>query len=397
IASGLIYAGGDIAPVEPVQEPVVPAAAPAACDFWGSIGFRYDFNDDDTDDTEFGDAENNRFLGTVVLGGEKEIGYGFGIGAELAGSFLTDGEFDKIPGVDRENAEISQLYATYKYGNTAIKAGRQELPKAVSPWAWSDRTVGRIDRAYNGVTVVNTDLADTTLVGAWIRSYVDRDDDIKIGDKGLFMLGAINKSLANTTLSGAAYYIPDFQPDVDASSVWAAAETKFNNFDLGLQAAYADVDADGLDSTFGVAGYVGTNYNGLDAKLTLAYINDGDAPLNLGGTSGFWGNVGYATYGIDNILGNGSLGGDTVGEKQTIAKLDLGYTLPNNYGRIYGGAAYIQYDEDMYDKAVAGRVGYSFNLKGMDARIEYRYTKLDEMNGDEEKHQKVRLEGIYKF
>ncbi|NPA27580.1 MAG: hypothetical protein GXN91_00835 [Epsilonproteobacteria bacterium] len=403
IASGLIYAGGDIVPVEPVQEPVVPAAAvvPAACDFWGSVGLRYDANDFDTDDTEFGDAENNRFLSTIVLGGEKEIGYGFGIGAELAGSFLTDGEFNKIEIRDEdgillgyretEDAEISQLYATYKYGNTAIKAGRQALPKAVSPWAFSVRDLGMLERTYDGITIVNTDLADTTLVGAWIRSVADGTEDTKIGDKGLFMVGAINKSLADTTLSGAAYYIPDFEPDVDASSVWAAAETKFNNFDLGLQLAYADIDKDGYDSTVGVAGYVGTTYNNLKAKLTLAYINDGNAPLSLnryGATdlyapsSGFWG----GTYRLFGGSSNPALG------EQKIARLDVDYNIPG-YGTIYAGVAADEPDNDDKDTAVAARVGYKFKTLGFNNKIEYRY--YDDFDGNTK--QRVRLETIYKF
>jgi len=390
-ASAVVFAGGDIAPVQPVQP------APAACDFWGSIGFRYDFNDVEVNGigiTGFGDEETNAFTATVVLGVEKDLGYGFGFGAEVAGSFVTDGAFNKFPGVDRENAEISQLYLTYKAGNTAIKAGRMELPKAVSPWAWSDRTLNRIDTAFNGITVVNTDIQDTTLVAAWIRSASNNNNTVQIGDKGVFMLGAINTSITNTTVSLAAYYVPDFDVNVDAKSVWGSVVTKIDNVEVGLQVAYADVDYIGWDATVGVAGYVAANYNGFDAKLTAAYINDGDAPLNMGGTSGFWGNVGYST--INGALGS-ALGGDTVGEKQTIGKLDVGYKLPNDYGRIYAGAAYVKYDDVALDKAVAGRVGYSFNLKGVNAKIEYRYSKVDDVAGNSVKAQKIRLEGVYKF
>jgi hypothetical protein len=82
VASTIAFAGGDIAPVQPV----VPAAtpAPAACDFWGSIGARYEAHDDDTNTGEFGDKENNRFGLAVDLGVEKDLGYGFGFGAEVA-------------------------------------------------------------------------------------------------------------------------------------------------------------------------------------------------------------------------------------------------------------------------------------------------------------------------
>ncbi|HGZ70549.1 MAG TPA: hypothetical protein ENK74_04045, partial [Nitratifractor sp.] len=79
VASGFIFAGGNIAPAAPV-----PAAAPAACDFWGSIGARYEFKDAGVSGKKFGDKKNNTWKTTVVLGVEKDLGYGFGFGAELA-------------------------------------------------------------------------------------------------------------------------------------------------------------------------------------------------------------------------------------------------------------------------------------------------------------------------
>jgi len=389
VASGLIYAGGDIAPVAPVQ--VTPAAtvAPAACNFWGSIGARYDANDDDTSTTEFADAKNNRFLTTVVLGTEQELGYGFGFGAELAANILTDGKFKKIPNRDKVKSELSQLYLTYKNGNTTIKAGRQALPKSVSPLAFSVRNVGALERTYNGVVVVNTDIQDTTLVGAWVRSVADGNKNTKVGDKGIFMLGAINKSITNTTLSTALYYAKagDNLPK-DFVSAWASAETKLSSTKLGLQLAYSKLK--GLDKTFGVAAYGATAYNGFNAKLTLAYINDGAAPLTLNSygapkgtyapSSGFWG----GTYRLFGGNANPKLG------KQKIARLDLSYKV-KGYGTVYGGVAVDK--PDNAKTAVAARAGYKFKIADVNAKVEYRYNK--DFGGV--KHQRVRVEGIYKF
>jgi hypothetical protein len=415
VACGLIYAGGNIAPAAPVEEKV---ATPSTTKFWGSLGYRFEAVDNDTEDGEFGDAENNLNRATVVLGAEKEIGYGVGVGAEVAASFNNDGEFEKLVDSEgnvkeREDAELSQLYLTYKYGNTAIKAGRQALPKAVSPWAWSDTTLGRVDTAYDAVVVVNTDVEDTTLVGAWVRDKVtsktekindDRatvisDVDEPLGDKGVFMLGAINNSIEDVTLSFAGYYIPDYATDVDVSSAWAAAEGKYDAYTYGAQVAYADVDADNLDSTVAGAAYVGTNVSGIDLKLTAAYINDGDAPLNIGGTSGFWGDVGYAVNTIEQaIVKTGSIAGDTVGEKQIIGKLDASYDLPENYGKVYAGVAYDKYDDAYkYDKAILGRVGYSFTVADIKTKIEYRYQDMTGNSVEDVTYQKVRVDSIYKF
>jgi len=392
VASGILFAGGNIAPVAPVA-PAAPAAAPAACDFWGSLGFRYDANKAGA--FSFGDAANNAGVFTVDLGVEKELGYGFGFGAEVAGAFAFDGKFNKLG----EGAEISQLYVTYKTGNTAIKAGRQALPKAVSPWAWTDTTVGVKDNTFNALTVVNTDIANTTLVGAWVPQVANGSTNTKINgsNKGLFMLAGIYSGIANTTLSSSLYYMPKNGVNGKAISVWAAATTKVNNFDLGLQVAYAKADANSMaqkvasltntKATVGIAAYAATEYNGFDAKLTLAYINAGNATLNLGGTSGFWGSVGYSNF-----------GGDVNGGKQKIAKLDLGYKLP--YGKVFAGVAYDKTSGAGLtgpSKDLAGRLGYSFKVYGVNAKVEYRYTKNTLVNGTVNKAQKIRVEGIYKF
>jgi hypothetical protein len=417
VASTIAFAGGDIAPVEPV----VPAAtpAPAACDFWGSIGARYEAHDDDTDTGEFGDKENNRFGLGVVLGTERELGYGFGVGAEVAAlkawSEIAEqniyGQRIKNPNkvTSDEFAELSQLYLTYKYGNTAAKLGRQALPKSLSPWAWSDSDIGVLYNTFEGLVVANTDIADTTLVGAWIDRVGTGSDFTKItGDNtGLYMLAAQYTGIENTTLTGSVYFIPE-NDDLNmgkAVSVWGTAETKIDNFALGLQAAYAKADngsiakrrykvnnqtveVAGEDATFGVAAYAGTSYEGLNAKLTVAYINDGDATLNLGGTSAFWGNS-FA----------GAFGGDVspYGGKQTIVRLDADYNL-DGYGTIYGGVAYDKYSDDrVIDKQYGGRLGYKFNLGKFDTKVEYRYVKTENNDGTDNKAQRIRVEGIYKF
>jgi len=414
VASTIAFAGGDIAPVQPV----VPAAAPAACDFWGSVGFRYEAYDDENverndaiSNYEFDEEENNRFTVAVTLGVEKEIGYGFGIGAEVAAgtgwSEIADLNMygKSVVGSDNDDefAELSQLYLTYKTGNTAVKLGRQALPKSLSPWAWSDTDIDVLANTFEGLVVANTDIADTTLVGAWITSRVDGSSRLKLtGDNtGLFMLAGQYTGIENTTLRASAYYIPE-NDDLNmgkAFSIWTSAETKVDNFDLGFQAVYAKADNNsiaqidrenntGEDATIAVAAYAGTSFQGLHAKLTVAYINDGDASLNLGGTSAFWGNSFAGAFGTDASASGG---------KQTIVRLDADYKI-DGYGTIYGGVAYDKYDDDnTVDKKYGGRLGYKFNVGKFNTKIEYRYRKAENLDGSECKEQRIRVEGIYKF
>ena len=379
VATGVIFAGGDIAPVAPVQPQVAPA--PAACDFWGSIGARYEFKKLSDKANKWG-KQDNTWKTTVVLGVEKNLAYGFGFGAEVAAT--SDLGLKIAKPKYGEDAELSQLYLTYKYNNTAFKLGRQALPKSLSPWAWTDTTLNRKDTTYEGLVVVNTDVKDTTLVGAWIARAGSGANFVRVNgknDKGLFMIAAQNKSLANTTLTGSLYYVTEAK----ITSAWLSAESKVSNVDLGLQVAFAKKK--GTKATTGVAAYAGTSFSGLDAKLTLAYLKSGVAKLNQGGTSAFWGDSFAGAFGGD-ILESGS--------KQKLARLDLGYKIAG-YGKLYGGVAYDKVSSSKTDKILGARVGYKFKVAGVNAKVEYRYIKKSPVSGDDVKHQRVRVEGVYKF
>ena len=398
VASTMIFAGGDIAPVEP--------AAPASADFWGQIGFYYQAEDIDGG-FGFGDEENNWFGATVVLGVEKELGYGFGFGAEVAGwtdfgwdlgdrsGFWTNPLLASLQ--DGTSAEVSQAYLTYTFGNTAIKAGRQALPAAVSPWAWSTRTGGVIDYSFDGIVIANTDLQDTTLVAAWV-DQVNANQDIKnidVSDSaGLFMLAAINKSLANTTLALSAYYVPEsnFNLQEDMWSIWASAVGSMDTIKWGVQVAYVDGDDPaGLseDATFGIAGKIGSTWGDFDAQLVAGYINDGDFSLKTAGAGGLGTASAFWTF-------NGDFGGDIVGDDVWSIRVDAGYKL--SFGKLFGNVGYWDAGSGAgFDNAFDVRVGYKFNVAGINSKIEYRYLDKELNGGGSDTRQRIRVEAYYKF
>jgi hypothetical protein len=402
VASTMIFAGGDIAPVEP--------AAPASADFWGQIGFYYQAEDIDAvwGSADFGDEGNNWFGATVVLGVEKELGYGFGFGAELAGWTNFDWDLGDRSGFfsngvialifqDGTSAEVSQAYLTYTFGNTAIKAGRQALPKAVSPWAWSSRTGGVIDYSFDGIVIANTDLQDTTLVAAWVDQVNANQqfDNIDVSDSaGLFMLAMINKSLANTTLAMSAYYVPEsnFNWQEDMWSIWASAVGSVDTINWGVQVAYVDGDAPAgwsLDATFGIAAKIGSAWGDFDAQLVAGYINDGDFSFKTAG-AGIWGQGTASAF----WTFNGDFGGDIVGDDVWSVRVDAGYKLP--VGKVFGSLGYWDADAGaFFDNAFDFRIGYKFNVAGIDSKIEYRYLDLD--NSLDDTRQRIRVEAYYKF
>ena len=152
--SSNLYAGGDVS--EPQAETETKSN-----DFWGSIGFEYSALKDETSLNKFFKGDDDGNIG-VVLGAEKEIWGGFSFGVELGGIL----NFDIDRGKRSETAEVSQIYLKKKVCNTEIQAGRFELSGDISPLVWSDRTVEVLDTAFNGVTITNSDISDTTLVGA---------------------------------------------------------------------------------------------------------------------------------------------------------------------------------------------------------------------------------------
>ncbi len=411
MASAVLFAGGDIAPVEPVQ----PAPA-ATADFWGQIGARYEFYKNSWSANSWG-KRDNKFDVAVVLGIKKDLGNGFGLGAEIAGwSSLGLNKIAEYPAVcctgnDKSDAEISQLYLTYTFGNTAIKAGRQAIPLAVSPGLWTDRTVGVADYTYDGIVVVNKDLPNTTLVAAWVASVSGNDNTIKLSDtdkvKGAVMLGVINNSIANTTLKLVGYYTPKYDPAHAGGGfkniwqVWASAETKFNeNVSAGLQLVGAGakdrVTGNSLKKTFAAATYLKGVWGNFDTKLTLAYINKGQVSLIGAGTgvgsSGFWG----LPFAYKN--GGGDIDPSTNKGTQKIVRLEAGYKLP--VGRIYGGISYDKFGSTSdRNKVIVGAIGYKFPIPGTSIKghIQYRYAKEDFRNGTDRKQQRVRIEAYYKF
>ncbi len=282
---------------------------------------------------------------------------------------------------------------TYSAGDTTIKAGRMEVSDAVSPWAWSDRTANVIDNSYEGIVIANTSLPDTTLVGAWIkRAYFGpTDGGVEISNKGLFLLSIDNKSITDTEISLAAYYVPDNKllagapAEANSWSVWGTVQSKLGDFDTGLQLAYVDGKVNNWNATFGVAANISREWGDLSTGLTLAYINDGDYSLMTAGSG-----TGSSAFWSDD-----EFDGDTVGEKHVFGRLEAEYKL--GIGSLHGSLAYWKYDDVQYKNAYSAVVGYEFEVSGVDVSIEYAHSKRKAVNGSSERNDHITLETAYKF
>ncbi len=64
---------------------------------------------------------------------------------------------------------LTKFFVAKKVANTTVKIGRQELPKSLSPFAWSE-SWNVYKNTFDAILAVNTDIPKTVLVGAYVAS-----------------------------------------------------------------------------------------------------------------------------------------------------------------------------------------------------------------------------------
>ncbi len=396
LASSMLFAGGEV-------EPMVPLLPEKSVDFYGNAGLYYQFQDQGNQD--FGDKDNNAFSATITLAVEGNLFGNLGFGVEVAG--WSDFGLDiaggsRVESPDQTDAEISRAYLKYTTGDISVKAGRQVLTKADSPWLWTDRSAGVTDWTYDGVVITNKSFSDTTVTGAYIaRSFHNNYEDYHMSDgSGLFMLGLMNKSLADTVIRANAYYLPDsemnslWNPAVtgkdDTWSIWVSSETEYETFNWGIQGVYVDGDVSNWDATYGVALKIGSAWGNLSSELIGAYINDGDYSMRMAGSGkedgGFW---------TDH-----EISADTYGADQWILYAKGAYSL-GEYGQLYATAGYWNFDSHPVwgdeEEAYGLRAGYKFKISEVNAKVEYRYRDIKYYSSSSDDRSRLRFEAYYKF
>ena len=353
VASTMIMAGGDI---EPVAAPVVEEVS--NWEWSGTAKVYYQTMDHENyvlgngkvvgnSEDFFHKNSSAADAGLQLRVANKNLIGGFGFGAELTAlNTLNLVDFGVVTAsmqsaglsINAQDADdalstawVSQAYLTYGFGNTSLKAGRQELPKSLSPFAFSEGwNVWK--NTFDAVLVVNTDISDTTLVGAYVANangsltYAgsivaitagtganhgagDLGDFRSVGDNGTYMLTAQNKSVAGLTATGSFYYAPGFAKNgvinadnsylsglagtdlnngqsSDAMVLWG--DLAYNNADLPITGAVQGgfIDADntlGIDKTTAWGAKIGGKIAGfaLSAAYTSVDIDDDVAALTV--------------------------------------------------------------------------------------------------------------------
>ncbi len=293
---------------------------------------------DNAGNADLGSDESTR----VTLGGKvglrnTDIAYGVGFGAEGIALYrntdisdLTmmsgDGSNDNV------TAALTQAYLTYGAGNTSLKIGRQELPKALSPFAFSEKW-NVFSNTFEAGLIVNTDIKDTTLVGAYVsgaNGYGDMSEFSDVNEDGVYMLTAANTSIENVSLIGSYYFAPEFNVAGDANIIFGDATYSNNGIVAGVQGGYIFGDAvDSVETTtFGAK--IGMNKDNLNGFVSYSHVSDGALSIqNLGGTktplyTQMIANQGFISSDADTVVVKGGV--KAFGAKFGAA---YGYTMDN--------------------------------------------------------------------
>ena len=317
VASVAVMAGGDIAPVPaPAVEEV------SGWDFSGQAVVYYqttdykDFMGTGSNGSLFDQTSSLADFGLQLRAVNKDVFAGIGFGGEVTGLSTLNLENSIVSNVMQgtgympvggniddatDGGWISQLYMTYGFGNTSLKLGRQELPKALSPFAFSEKW-NVFSNTFDAALIVNTDISNTTIVGAWvyggnhngIGAATNMTDYNSFNEHdGIYMLTVQNKSIENLTLTGSWYYAASFGDNNlglnsgnDLNILWGDAKYNAESFNVAGQVG-TFMDDDFTDDSVAYGAKIGGKIAMFNLSLAYSGVDDGGikgvSMVNVGG------------------------------------------------------------------------------------------------------------------
>jgi len=229
----------------------------------GQAVIYYETHQDDAKNSDdmFNDQTSSANVG-LQLNLDADLKNNFTFGSQLtylgtAGLEKNLVSAEKQPGVNnadtRNQIALTQIFVAKKIGNTTAKIGRQELPQSLSPFAYSEGW-NVFKNTFDAVLVVNTDIPDTTLVGAYVSGgtgmNLSSTGDLtpKANVPGLttvdgtaYMATVQNKSIPMTTITASYYNVAKITNTVvpgnleGANAVWLDAAVAGKDLPMGLK------------------------------------------------------------------------------------------------------------------------------------------------------------------
>ncbi len=216
-------------------------------------------------DNDIFSKENSAANVGVQLNLGADLGNNFTFGSQLSYLGTLGLEHNLVDGVKQDVTQslnndltsqimLTKIFVAKKMGNTTLKLGRQELPKSLSPLAFSEGW-NVFKNTFDAILAVNTDIPKTTLVGAYVtasNSTVGGNgyaNMAQITDGGAYMITAQTKAIPMTTLTGSYYHLSQLTgsgKDTAADAYWVDAKIAGKDMPLGL---YAGVQVGSLMPT----------------------------------------------------------------------------------------------------------------------------------------------------
>ena len=344
LAVSAAFAGGDIE--EQAVEPAAPAPAVSDCGGCGKITgdarVYYGTNDEHGADLfnkagSYGDAAFRLDYTRSLLDGAVTLNAGvqglstLGLENELVSATWVGHGLNAVG----DAFWIDTLNATLKLGNTAIIAGRQALD---TPFFFTE-TWNIAKNTFDAIVVANSDLPDTTLVGAWVGRgngtpgtvVTANNTDINGGmtkfyGRPAYAVGAVTKLIPSTVAQAWYYRIPSV-----AQAYWLQADVDFDGIQFGAQYAGAEILSSST-KTSGFAVKLGYAADAFDAYAAYSQM-DSTAGIDISNiatghtmgsqsklyTEAYWnyGYVGSADAQTIAVGGHYNLGFATVGAQYT--------------------------------------------------------------------------------
>jgi hypothetical protein len=279
VASTMIMAGGDIAPVEPVVETV----AASGWDFSGQAVAYTQTVDASGNGDLFGDTSTYSAVGAQLSAVNKSIYGGFGAGVEVSALHNDDGAdagfYAGGGNAGTTSGGITQAYLTYAIGGATVKVGRYTLPKSLSPFAYSEGW--QVFKNTFDAAKIYGNIGSTKLVYAYVKNanrsigaYANEDSFAAInGSDGAHMLTAQNKSIAGVTLTGSYYTLADAK-DI----LWLDAKAKVAGISVAVQGGQISPDAGDASTAFGVK--AATSVAGFNLSAAYSSVSEDGAQFS---------------------------------------------------------------------------------------------------------------------
>ena len=256
-------------------------------------------------DTALFDQGNSRANAGIQLNLNGDLGNGFGLGLQGTGLGTLGLENNLVSNVMQKadgtlnGAALTKAYLTKQLGKTTLKVGRQELPKSLSPLAFSEGW-NVFKNTFDAAVVINSDIPDTTVVGAYV-SKSNGHGAFGKNEKGLssfrnmaggameggaYMLTVANKSskVVQPTISYYALQDLNVLGGESGNAIWADVQVDANlPVKLALQGGQIDPANNAKETTVFGAKVTG-KANGVALKLAYSDVNDGALSVQNVGT-----------------------------------------------------------------------------------------------------------------